>query len=753
MRSALKFLLLLNAVFIAVSIKAQVTPVAVTGFNQDAIAEGPPNSLVTTTLQVDGASSNRVMYTNAFRTFAGIAGGGLPDNGTIVSGADVYQLASYNGNNALYIYRSETRNLSLVTPASFTRLRLLGFSTEGASMVSVSLGFSDGSTTNYLIDYSLPDWFNGATNVVLQGFGRCSRVAAPPWGDDAFPSNPRMYSMEIILNCADRNKQLQTIFISNFSNFPNNAPFPNTVILAVSGEFTGIQNISNVVTACDCAGPNGTATVTVTGNSGPYTFNWPVLGQTGPTATSMPPGTHTCHITDANGCVRYYTVTVPLTINSSLAITASSTSICPGQSVTLTANPIYGNYSSYTWALLDPNLGVGIPIGFGTSITINPTQSGIYFLQGNFSLVSLSPCDRVAAISITVNPTPTSPVINNVTICPNSTATLQVQSPQPGFTYNWYDAATGGTLLNTGTSYTTPVLATNSTYYVEAISNNNCSSNTRTAAMVTIASLPATPQVSSVAVCPNANATLTVTNPQAGFVYNWYNTAAGGTAVGTGTSYTVNNVSAATTLYVETVNAVGCISAARTAVTVSLLPQLSQPVVTLTNTTFTSLTFSWNAVAGATGYQVTTNGGATYQTPSSGPLGTTHTVSGLTGNTTVIIQVRASGVQPCETSLLSAPVSGTTLSSKEIFVPNAFTPNGDGRNDVLFVYGNYVASIQFRIFNQWGQLVFVSGNISNGWNGTYNGQQQPVGVYAYTLKVVLQDGSVINKKGSVNLIR
>jgi hypothetical protein len=156
MRSALKFLLLVNAVFIVVSIKAQVTPVAVTGFNQDAIAEGPPNSLATTTLQVDGASSNRVMYTNAFRTFAGIAGGGLPDNGTIVSGADIYQLASYNGNNALYIYRSETRNLSLVTPASFTRLRLLGFSTEGASMVSVSLGFSDGSTTNYLIDYSLP---------------------------------------------------------------------------------------------------------------------------------------------------------------------------------------------------------------------------------------------------------------------------------------------------------------------------------------------------------------------------------------------------------------------------------------------------------------------------------------------------------------------------------------------------------------------------------------------------------------------
>jgi gliding motility-associated-like protein len=115
--------------------------------------------------------------------------------------------------------------------------------------------------------------------------------------------------------------------------------------------------------------------------------------------------------------------------------------------------------------------------------------------------------------------------------------------------------------------------------------------------------------------------------------------------------------------------------------------------------------------------------------------------------------VRAIKSQPCETSALSAIVSGTTLSTKEIFVPNVFTPNGDGKNDRLMVFGNYVSSLQFRIFNQWGQLIFYSDNISNGWDGSWNGRQQPVGVYAYTLKVVLQDGTTVNKKGSVNLIR
>ena len=227
----------------------------------------------------------------------------------------------------------------------------------------------------------------------------------------------------------------------------------------------------------------------------------------------------------------------------------------------------------------------------------------------------------------------------------------------------------------------------------------------------------------------------------------------GRTVAGTGTSYTVNNVTSNTTYYVEAVSALGCASSTRTGVAITVLQPLPQPVVSLTNQTFTSLTFSWTAVPGATGYEVTTNGGATYQTPSSGATGTTHTISGLTGNTTMILQVRALGTQACENSILSAPVPGTTLSSKEIFVPNVFTPNGDGRNDVLLVYGNYIGSIQLRIFNQWGEMIFVSENPSVGWDGTHKGKQQPVGVYVYTLRVVRQDGTIENKKGSINLIR
>jgi gliding motility-associated-like protein len=187
-------------------------------------------------------------------------------------------------------------------------------------------------------------------------------------------------------------------------------------------------------------------------------------------------------------------------------------------------------------------------------------------------------------------------------------------------------------------------------------------------------------------------------------------------------------------------------------VQITLIPRLAMPVVTVSAISFSSLTFSWPAVTGATGYLISTNGGSSFVAPSSGSAGLTHTVSGLPGNTTVTVLVKATGVNACETSLNAGPVSGTTLSTREIFVPNAFTPNGDGKNDVVKVFGNYIASIDFRIFNQWGQLIFQSTALATGWDGKHKGVLQPVGVYAYTLKVTRQDGTVVAKKGSINLI-
>ena len=740
MQAAAKLLLPTFFLVITALSHAQVVPVAVTGFNNDAIAEGAPNSLVTTTMEADAPVSNKIMYTNAFRAFAGIGGGGLPDNGTIIAGNDIYQLATYTGNNALYIKRNETFSLSLVTTASFARIRLLAFTTEGASSVNISLSFTDGSTTPYLAGYSLSDWFNGGANIVLQGFGRCDRSAGPVYNADAYPSNPRMYYIDIPLNCTDKNKLLQSISIANVSTTPNNAPFPNAVILGVSG-IGYTQTIAPVITASDCNGPNGSIVLTVTGSTSPYTYTWntaPV--QNGPAATGLAPGNYSCSIMDAGGCTSVYNGVVPLNNNAAISAAANPVAVCPGTPVSLTANATSGVLTSYTWT--PGNLS-------GAVVSVSPAITTLYTVNATNGIG----CSASAQVTVTVNPVPVAPLVNNVSVCPGANATLQVQNPQPGFTYNWYTAATGGTPVASGTSFTVTGVAAGVVYYIESVNVSGCNSIGRTAAAINLNPIPLPPLVSNGIVCSGTDAVLQVQNPQAGYTYNWYAAAAGGIPLGTGTSYTAPNITSPLTIYAEAVNTSGCFSGSRTAVSVSLLQQLPAPVVTVTNTTFTSLTFSWNAVPGATGYEITTNGGLTFQVPGSGSGGTTHTINGLVGNTTVTIRVRALGNSPCETSLLSAPVSGTTLSSRDIFVPNAFTPNGDGKNDVLLVYGNYVSSVQLRIFNQWGQLIFVSTSMNTGWNGASNGVAQPIGVYAYTLKVVLQDGTIINKKGSINLIR
>jgi gliding motility-associated-like protein len=86
-------------------------------------------------------------------------------------------------------------------------------------------------------------------------------------------------------------------------------------------------------------------------------------------------------------------------------------------------------------------------------------------------------------------------------------------------------------------------------------------------------------------------------------------------------------------------------------------------------------------------------------------------------------------------------------------LPNAFSPNRDGINDVLLLKGTKPAELMFRIFNRWGQTVFESRDMSVGWDGAYKGVEQPVEGYAYVVRGVYRNGTVISKKGSVFLMR
>jgi len=89
----------------------------------------------------------------------------------------------------------------------------------------------------------------------------------------------------------------------------------------------------------------------------------------------------------------------------------------------------------------------------------------------------------------------------------------------------------------------------------------------------------------------------------------------------------------------------------------------------------------------------------------------------------------------------------------ELALPNAFTP-GHGPNNVFKVLKRGIANLTyFRIYNRWGNLIFETTNIDEGWDGTYHDVPQMFGVYVYEVEAVTSTGKVFHKAGNVTLIR
>jgi len=101
----------------------------------------------------------------------------------------------------------------------------------------------------------------------------------------------------------------------------------------------------------------------------------------------------------------------------------------------------------------------------------------------------------------------------------------------------------------------------------------------------------------------------------------------------------------------------------------------------------------------------------------------------------------------------TATASLCILPEIPLFIPDIFSPNGDGKNDVFYLRGHGVDQLEFFIWSRWGELVFSSKDINQGWDGTINGKPQPSGNYIYNIRATLSDGSEQELKGEVALIR
>lgn len=664
------YLILLLA---AVRLDAQTySPVAVTGYNIDAVAETAPSSLATTSQSIDG--SNHVMYSANFAAGAGFPGGVL-NSGTIVSGTRTYQLAPYTGNNTLFVPTGSSGAFTLTTPASYSSISLLLFSTENASNITVSMTYTDGTTTNFG-SFNVQDWFFGS-GAVYCCFGRCTRLATGVTFD-GYPNDPRFYPLDLQLGCADMKKAVQSI------NITTNSGTEGVFVMAASGALY-TQTITPTYTDVACFGTStGSASVAVSGSTSPYTYSWnstPV--QTSANAANLPAGNYTVTVTDSKGCTSTASVaisqpvqltttatavnsvcgpangsitmaaaggttpyqyninggayaaassftalgpgTYTTTVKDSKGCLASATStiiitgapvvsvnsgtICLGASMTLTAS----GASTYSWTP-----ATALSSTSGANVTANPTVSTVYTVTGT----DAAGCIGIASSTVTVS--------NNLvlvmspasaTICSGQSTTLSVSGAG---SYTWSPSVT----LNTANSATVTASPINTTTYTVTGDNSGClGTNT---VEVTVNPTPVvviTPAADTV--CAGSSAALSASGAAS---YAWSPSG----SLDTGTGATVNASPAATTIYTITgTSAQGCIGTGTVQVAVIAMPALA---VSATPSTICEGSATLLQASGASGYTwspaASVNSPNSNNTSATPTTSTTYTLTGSNGTST-----------------------------------------------------------------------------------------------------------------------
>lgn len=200
---------------------------------------------------------------------------------------------------------------------------------------------------------------------------------------------------------------------------------------------------------------------------------------------------------------------------------------------------------------------------YGTTYVANITWTGTGSATVGFRTSSYT----LSGITVVVsNCPPTAPSTTSGQRCGSGAVTLTATPGVTGATVKWYSASTGGTLLGTGASFTTPSISSTQTYYARTVVDN-CESAS-TAAVATVNSIPAVPAVVSAARCGNGTVTLTATPGVVGATVKWYSASTGGTLLTTGTSYTTPTLSSTQTYYARTV--VGSCESASTAATATV---------------------------------------------------------------------------------------------------------------------------------------------------------------------------------------
>ena len=207
------------------------TPLALGGLNQDLIAEATTAMAHTSTSADSNGAIATVLFSDSFPHPSTQVG--LPNNGLLSAASGgasfTYQLAAFNGNNALVTPVGQTRTTTLAAPTALSNLSLLVFATEQSKNATYTLTVADGSTSVQPVTV-VTDWYSSAA-ARISGYGRVVRN-----NDTNFTlqTNQKYFGNELTLTCAEQKKKLSSITLRAQSITSNNLT-GNVVLLAASG--------------------------------------------------------------------------------------------------------------------------------------------------------------------------------------------------------------------------------------------------------------------------------------------------------------------------------------------------------------------------------------------------------------------------------------------------------------------------------------------------------------------------------------
>lgn len=441
------------------------------------------------------------------------------------------------------------------------------------------------------------------------------------------------------------------------------------------------------------------------------------------------------------------TISFSITIDPKPIATVTNVSACNGSSVpgiNWTSTPAG---ASYTWAAGNTSIGISAS-GTGSVNLFTGINNGTTDAVSTVSVTpTLNGCTGdESTFSITIKPTPSAPIVPATPVyCKNATASPLSPS---GVDYLWYTAATGGTGNITAPTPSTN-LAGSQTYFVSQ-TIDGCE-GPRSAESVIINELPTAALALVSTACPPLCTNLNLSSTDNLTMYNW-DLGDGSTSSGNDTVFdhcymesglynvavTITDINGCT----NTINFPGAVSVAdvpKASFYYEPMPvTMLDPTVNFINTSSGSepIEYQWSLGLADGTYYDSQNISYTYQEAGA-----------------YIVQLKATNMYGCVDSIYQTVIieEETTL-----YIPNAFTPNNDGDNESFSAQGIGIDSAGFTmyIFDRWGEKIFQTSDINEGWTGkTKSGVIAANGIYAW--KLIYRDFNGDNKikSGHVTLIR